>query len=231
MTQPLRPGTAQTRSDVIAESVRAEILSGIRRPGERIRQELLAEEHGTSRLPVREALRILESDGLVTLVSHTGAWVTKMDMAECVEVYRIREQLDPLLVSLAVPHYTDDEVERLAELERTVAKSTSVEEFLEADRNFHVESYKAAQSIVLFDTVERFWNTTGQYRRAYSHLIGDAGLAINHLEHQLMITAFRDRDASEARRVLRGHIRRTRRALTRHPEIFESPMHAAGSDR
>ncbi len=220
MVETSRGGAGRVQSDVIAAGVRSEILSGKRKPGERIGQEALAEQYGTSRLPVREALRILESDGLVTVVSNTGAWVAKLELDECVEIYRIREQLDPLLVSLAVPHYTDDEVERLVALEAKVSASRSVEEFLSADRVFHVESYRAARSPILFGTVERMWNTTQHYRRAYSHLVGDAGLSVNHLEHQLMLAAFRDRDPSEARRLLHGHIRRTRRAFTKHPEIF-----------
>lgn len=217
-TQP-----SQVRSDVIASSVRDEILSGLRPPGTRIRQEQLAEQYGTSRLPVREALRILESDGLVTLVSNTGSWVSKLELDECVEMYRIREKLDPLLLSLAVPRYTDADVEHLENLEREVAMAATIEEFLTADRHFHVESYRAAQAPILFAMVERLWNTTQHYRRAYAHLSGDEHLHVNHLEHQLMVRAFRDRDASEAQRVLHGHIRRTRRALTRHPEIFDAP--------
>ncbi|MDR4533954.1 GntR family transcriptional regulator [Glutamicibacter sp. PS] len=221
MTEILRNGTGLAQSSIIAAGVRDEILSGTRRPGERIGQQALAEQYGTSRLPVREALRMLESEGLVTVVSNAGARVSKLELDECVEIYRIREQLDPLLVSLAVPNYTDEDIARLTELERAVAMASNVEEFLSADRTFHVESYRAARSPILFETVERMWNTTQHYRRAYSHLVGDDGLGLNHLEHQLMLAAFRDRDASEARRLLYSHIRRTRRAFTRHPEIFQ----------
>ncbi|MCI9888511.1 GntR family transcriptional regulator [Micrococcales bacterium 31B] len=214
-------GAGRVQSEVIAAGVRNEILSGVRRPGERIGQEALAEEYGTSRLPVREALRILESDGLVTVVSNTGAWVAKLELNECVEIYRIREKLDPLLVSLAVPHYTNTDIDQLTALAADITAADTVEGFLRTDRAFHIESYRAAKSPILFSTVERMWNTTQPYRRAYAHLVGEDGLEINHLEHQLMITAFRERDAKAAKRILRGHIRRTRRAITNHPEIFQ----------
>lgn len=216
---PVREAASQR----IANDLRAEILSGERRPGERIRQEIIAEEFGASRLPVREALRILESDGLVTLVANTGAWVSKMDLAECTETYLIRERLDPLLLMLAVPNYTDADVDRLESLAADVAATDTVEGFLERDRVFHLESYRAAGAGSLATMVERLWNTTQHYRRAYTHLIGHEGLRVNHLEHTLMIDSFRKRDAEEAERLMHSHLRRTRLELIRHPEIFDAP--------
>ena len=55
-------------------------------------------------LPVREALRMLEAEGLVTLVANTGAWVSRLSLAECVEIYQIRERIEPLLLRYAIPH-------------------------------------------------------------------------------------------------------------------------------
>src|ERR1700749_80602 len=82
----------------IAESLRTAILDGSYRPGERIRQEDVAARSGASRIPVREALRMLAAEGLVTLVPNSGAWVTRLTMAECAELYLIREGLQPLLL-------------------------------------------------------------------------------------------------------------------------------------
>src|SRR5262245_28348425 len=81
----------EPRAASVARSVREAILSGRLKPGARIRQEDLAQQHGTSRIPVREALRQLETDGLVTLVPHSGARVAVMDFAGFSELYRIRE--------------------------------------------------------------------------------------------------------------------------------------------
>ncbi|MEB4613906.1 GntR family transcriptional regulator [Leucobacter sp. M11] len=224
---PKTPPAREAASQRIANDLRAEILSGVRRPGERIRQEIIAEEFGASRLPVREALRILESDGLVTLIANTGAWVSTMDLAECTETYLIRERLDPLLLMLAVPNYSDADVDRLESMAAEVATTGSVEGFLELDRRFHLESYRAAGADSLYAMVERLWNTTQHYRRAYTHLIGWDGLRINHLEHTLMLDSFRKRDAEEAERLMHSHLRRTRLELARHPEIFEATIGAA----
>ena len=84
-----KSGAASQR---IADELSQRILDGDLAPGTRIRQEQIAEEFGVSRLPIREALRILESHGLVTLVASSGAWVSSMNLAECQETYLIRER-------------------------------------------------------------------------------------------------------------------------------------------
>ena len=87
----------------IADTLRTAILGGSYLPGERIRQEDVAARSGASRIPVREALRMLDSEGLVTLVANSGAWVTKLTLSECVETYLIRERLEPLLLRTSMP--------------------------------------------------------------------------------------------------------------------------------
>lgn len=207
----------------IAAALRQEILDGTRKPGERILQELVAEEFGASRLPVREALRMLESDGLVTLVANTGAWVTAMDLAECTETYLIRERLDSLLLSRAVAKYTEVDIGHLARLLQAIEDASDVTGYLAADREFHLESYKPARMDNLYSMVKRMWDTTEHYRRAYSQIIGWEGLQITHSEHKLLFEAFKHRDAEDAERLMFSHLRRTRLELARHPEVFDPP--------
>ncbi|GAA1407913.1 GntR family transcriptional regulator [Glutamicibacter uratoxydans] len=209
-------------SQQIADRLRSEILAGIRIPGERIRQELLAEDFGVSRLPVREALRIVESDGLVTLVANTGAWVSSLDLAECTETYLIREQLEPLLLRHSVMNFSDELIAQLVDLEAQIEQAGNVEDYLDLDRKFHRLSYSAAQMPQLASMATRMWNTTHHYRRAYTRLIGWEGLQMTHYEHKLLVEAFKHRDADEAGRLMYGHLRRTRLELSRHPELFET---------
>jgi len=103
------------RSQQIANSLKEEILSGKFPPGVRIRQEDIAEQFGASRSPVREALRILEAEGLINLVAHTGAWISHLSLAECEEMYQIRERVDPLLLRLSIPAMTDSLVAELSD--------------------------------------------------------------------------------------------------------------------
>jgi DNA-binding GntR family transcriptional regulator len=205
----------------IADALRAAILDGRYQPGERIRQEEVAARSGASRIPVREALRMLASDGLVTLVANTGAWVARLSLEECVESYLIRERLEPLLLRRSLPNLDDAGIGHLARLVASMeAPGAGVAEFLRADREFHLSSYAGAAPGETAQIIGRMWNTTQHYRREFSKLAAGAGMSVTHLEHRLLLDCIRRRDADDAERVLVMHIRRTRLALEQHHEIF-----------
>lgn len=204
----------------IATTLRDAILSGEYSPGERIRQDELAEAAGASRLPVREALRILQGEGLVTLVANTGAWVSKLNAAECNELYLMRERLEPLLLRLNVPYLSDGEVDGLQFLADSMEVSEDVERFLRLDRAFHLSCLEAAPTTLLGDTVLSLWNRTQHYRRNATRLFYADGDRSVHHDHHLIVDALRRQDADDAERVLAGHIRRSRLELGRHPEVF-----------
>ena len=204
----------------IAHELREAILRGDLTPGTRIRQEELATTHRVSRVPVREALRILEADGLVTLVANTGAWVAHMSLEECEEMYQIRERLEPLLLRLSMPHLGPVRIRRIAELAAEIDGTDDVEHFLRLDREFHLLSYAGATTAMLGDTVHRLWNTTQHYRRAYSLLLDADRDRILHDEHHMLVSAIQAGDADDAERVLQGHIRRTRLRLALQPGVF-----------
>jgi DNA-binding GntR family transcriptional regulator len=206
----------------IADALRAAILDGSFRPGERIRQEDVAARSGASRIPVREALRLLQAEGLVTLVANSGAWVTRLTRAECAELYQIRERLEPLLLRASLPGLDDDTLDRLAGLAEAMERSGGdVGAFLRADREFHLGSYSAAVPGETSQIIGRMWNSTQHYRREFTKLAARRGdLGATHLEHRLLLDCLRRKDADDAERVLVMHIRRTRLELSRHPEIF-----------
>lgn len=213
-----RDGAASAR---IADNIRADILGGKLAPGARIRQEDVAERFGASRLPVREALRSLESDGLVTLVANTGAWVSRLTLDECVEIYQTRERIEPLLLRYAFPNYPADRIDELSALANRMEATRDVEDFLLLDREFHLLSYEGSGTSLLGDLVHRLWNATQHYRRAYTKSLDDHRRRIVHDDHHMFTTTLRDGDSEGAERVLEAHIRRTRLQLAQHPEVFE----------
>jgi DNA-binding GntR family transcriptional regulator len=202
-----------TMSMSIASDIRAAVLSGELAPGQRIFQEQLAERYGTSRIPVREALRILERDGLVVFVPNNGAWIAEVDMAKCVEIYKIRERLEPLALSESIPRMTSETLERLEQLRSDCEAASDTETFLRLDREFHLLTYSCAQASTLLGMIERFWSTTQHYRRTYSDILGAQGQWIIHAEHRLLLSAIRQKDCEEAENLLRAHIRKTRTKL------------------
>jgi DNA-binding GntR family transcriptional regulator len=234
--------TASVASARIADSLRAGILGGRYLPGERIRQEDLAARSGASRIPVREALRMLHSEGLVTLVANSGAWVSKLTADECEQTYMIRERLEPLVLRLSMPRLDESAIDRLAALADAMETRPGVDAFLRADREFHLASYAGAEQTQAWQIIHRMWNTTQHYRREYTKLAArasmrhgvsqhglsqhalsqhrGAGLEVTHMEHHLLVDCIRRADAEDAERVLITHIRRTRLELGKHPEIF-----------
>lgn len=204
----------------IADALRDRILGGGLKPGARIRQEEIAEEFGVSRIPIRESLRILESAGLITIVASSGAWVASMNMAELQESYLIRERLEPLLLGMAVPLHTDESIARLGELAAEANAAESVEEFLDLDRKFHLATFEGPTAENLRSMVDRLWNSTQHYRRAFMQLVWQAGVRETRMEHELIVRAIADRDVRSAEDLMAVHIRRTRLALEDHPEVF-----------
>jgi DNA-binding GntR family transcriptional regulator len=209
-------------SQRIADHLRERILSGQLKPGTRVLQDELAEEFEASRLPVREALRILSSTGLVTLRSNRGAWVSKLDQRDCDLSYKIRERLEPLLLSESMASFTPDDVNGLVELQEQIEANSDVEQFLVLDRQLHWATYKYHDAQQLATMVARLWDTTQHYRRAFSHLTGSQRAWIINSEHRLLIEAIRVQDGAMAQRVLAMHIKRTRSELNNHPEVFQT---------
>ncbi len=204
----------------VAETLREEILNGTLAPGDRLSQEDIALRFGVSRQPVRDALRQLEGDGLITMVANSGAWVSKLSESECYEAYQVREHLEPLLLSQSIPNLKTAQIQRLIELVAEIEQATDLEQFLRLDREFHLLSYAGAAPGMLREFVERIWNTTQHYRRAFAKLSGFTTSEVTHMEHKLILDGIVRRDSPQAEKALEGHIRRTRITLSEHKEIF-----------
>jgi DNA-binding GntR family transcriptional regulator len=208
---------------MVAERLRADILAGVLRPGDRIGQVKLAERFGTSRIPVREGLKILESEGLVSIRPNSGAWVARVDANEFDQVYRLREHVEALAISESMGALTPADRTRLRELVDEIAAAPDVEEFLRLDREFHVLSYSGASFPLLHDLVQRFWNSTQHYRRAWAQTRSPGAGWATDAEHALIVDAIERGDEASASSLVAGHIRRTRLALSARPEVFDAP--------
>jgi DNA-binding GntR family transcriptional regulator len=207
----------------ITRRLREAIIEGRLAPGTRIRQETVAQRFGTSRIPVREALRALETEGLVVLVPHSGARVARLDFAELTELYRIREALEPMAIAASAPLLTDEQIDELRELAGIVEQSFDDPlKWLEYDRLFHVKSYQAAPLPRVLEMVDRLWNTTQHYRRAYNSTLDAHDIEIVRVEHRVILDALERRDGEDAETRQRSHIRRTRLTLTEHREVFNA---------
>lgn len=215
------PATAASKR--VADHLRAAILGGGIGPGERVRQEGVAQQLGASRIPVREALRMLEAEGLVEHTANKGARVPRLGMHEVDVMYRMRELLEPLALAESIPYLADADLRRLARIQEEIEGGWEVGRFLELDREFHLLTYSGCPIEQLTATVVRLWNSTQHYRRAFMHLTGPSRMWVVNAEHRLLLDAVERRDDVDAGRFLAGHIRRTRIELSHHPAVFADP--------
>lgn len=216
MSQP----SAEAASARVAAALRGEILEGAIAPGTWIRQEEVAERLGASRLPVREALRMLTAEGLITVEPNRGARVPILDRREVEVLYRMRERLEPLALIESIPHLSEADLANVRALQQRIEAIDDIRDFLTLDREFHLATYSACDIDHLQDMVIRLWNATQHYRRAFMEVAGAQRRWVVNAEHNLLIDALERRDGEDAERYLVGHIRRTRRELVAHPELF-----------
>jgi DNA-binding GntR family transcriptional regulator len=212
----------ELRSQLVSRRLRDAIVGGRYAPGERLRQEEIASEMGISRVPVREALRQLETEGLVTLAPHAGATVAQLDPHELDEIYAIRIALEPMLIAESAARLDADQIGHLRGLVAEIEASVETpEHWLDLDRRFHVASFAAAPMPQARELAEGFWNRTQHYRRAHVLGMTREDLGVVHLEHRLILDALERRNGEDAGAALRTHLRRTREALHRRSGVFE----------
>ena len=183
-------GAASAR---VADYLRAAILEGRIAPGQRIRQEDVAARFGASRLPVREALRMLEAEGLTEHEANKGARVPRLSMHEVDVIYQMRERLEPLVLTESIPHLDEAEIERLEEVQARIEENTDMTAFLALDREFHLLSYTGCRIDPLTSMVTRLWNSTQHYRRTFMALSGPSRMWVVNAEHRLLLDAIERR--------------------------------------
>lgn len=209
---------SQRVADILAER----ILSGELIPGERIKQDEVADELNMSRIPVRDALRILETRGLVTLKANAGARVNTITLRDMEISYKARELLEPMLIGESIPNLTEADIEDMRKILVELVKADNVEDFLPIDRAFHWASYRGHGAPQLAQIVERLWDTTQSYRRAYAKIALKNGAKIQRTEHELLFGAIERREIETAQATLLMHIRRTRIGLVKYGYLLAS---------
>ena len=227
MTSALPPevsgALAGPASQRVADYLREAILGGDIGPGQRVRQAMVAERFGASRLPVREALRMLEAEGLIENEANKGARVPLLDSREVDIIYQMRERLEPLALSQSIPHLTAGDMRSLEQIQDNIEINSDVRGFLQLDREFHLLTYSGCHFDQLTSMVTRLWNSTQHYRRAFVSSSGPGRMWVINSEHRLLLDAIQRHDTTDAERYLSGHIRRTRVELAKHPEVFGNP--------
>ncbi|MEZ5098767.1 MAG: GntR family transcriptional regulator [Thermoleophilia bacterium] len=207
--------TAQHRA---AAALRAAIAAGELRPGQRVNQERWAARAGVSQIPVREALRSLASEGLVTYRPRRGYAVTELDLATLQEVYRLRRLLETDALRRGVPRADDADLAGLDAAQAAYSAAVregDVGEQLAANRRFHALLHGLARSPQLSRLIDLLWDSTEAYRALYYALPGEGEAAGD--AHRGILAAVRAREAGRAVALQDAH---RARALERLRELL-----------
>lgn len=190
--------------EIVFETLREAIISGVLKPGERLMEVQLAEEMGVSRTPVREAIRKLELENFVVMVPRKGAYVADLSTKDIVDVFEIRAALEALAAGLAAERITDDELEELQQILVQNAKSQSLEEFIAIDTKFHDVLYRASRNERLVQIIS---NLREQIQRFRSTTLASPGRMKNTLEeHKRIVDAVSERNVQLAQQLAQEHI-------------------------
>lgn len=200
------PVASQRVADFLAER----ILSGHLKPGERLKQDELAAELNLSRIPVRDALRILETRGLVSLRANAGARVSSLTVRDMTISYRIRQTIEPMLLAESIPNLTEQDFGEIGEAKAMLDAAKHVDDYMPLSKRFHWATFRGHQAPLLAQIVERLWDTTHSYRRADAELaLADAErMTIMCAERDLLFGAIVRREIDLAPRILATHILR-----------------------
>ena len=213
---PAAPIARRTLAAATLEAIRERILSGVHPEGEPLRQDAIAAELGVSRIPVREALRQLEAEGLVTGIPHRGAVVSSLSIAEIEELFELRALVERDLLRRSVPNLTDADLERadgILDAYHAAFRTRDVATWGELNWQLHSALYAGAGRPRSLGIAEHLHRQTDRYSRMQLALTHGESRASE--EHRAIVSAARRRKVDRAADLLVAHILGAGRSLAR----------------
>ena len=204
---PVTPEVLVSVSEAVTRSLREAILQGRLRPGERLVQDELAAELGVSRQPVREALRRLESEGLIVQLPQRGFVVREYGEEDIRENYHLRQLLESEAARLAAERIRPDELEELGAVNRALAEAVEAGDsasMVELNAQFHRLVHESARMPQLVRLIQQLWAG----RTVFTPLFVPGRARRSVAEHDELLRALADRNPRRAAAAMREHIAR-----------------------
>ncbi|MDQ7800923.1 MAG: GntR family transcriptional regulator [Armatimonadota bacterium] len=189
---------------MVADVLREAILRGILLAGQQLRQDEIARELGVSHIPVREALRQLEAEGLVRLRPYRGFEVSELSPEEVEELYEIRIPLECQALRLAFPHLTDEDLERAERILDAIDAEGDPSAWSELNTEFHAVLYAPSRRQRLLNLIRTLRTNVDRYLRLYISVMQRK--QYSQREHRKILEAVRRRDAAGAVAALEEHL-------------------------
>ena len=206
-TEQILPLPRQTLTGMTVDALRERILHGEYPEGEALRQDAIAQQLGVSRIPVREALRQLEAEGLVTFSPHCGAVVSMLSLTEISELFELRAEIESDLVRRAVPRMTPDDHARAREILQAyelALRAGEVAKWGALNWQFHSTLYAPAGRSFTMGIVNKLHQHSDRYMRMQLALTHGETRAKE--EHRAIAAAAKHGEARGAAKLMREHI-------------------------
>lgn len=202
----------KTRQEIVCDVLREAILRGELRPGESLNQQRLAERYNVSRMPIREAIRVLAAEGLVSISSHRGTTVVQLSSTESIEdLFSLRALLEGEATRIAVDNMTSDTLDKLAHhLDEMDASEEDTANWILLNETFHETLYRQSHRPILFEEITRMRNRAQPYFHLYKAM---QSFSEANDEHRAIYAACLNRDRETAYRRVISHLDNTKIGL------------------
>jgi DNA-binding GntR family transcriptional regulator len=213
----MKSSIPRTVKEALVETLRDEIIRGDLVPGQYLRLEEIAPRFDVSTMPVREALRDLAAEGLVTVFPRRGAMVTQLNADELQDIYDIRVALEEMAARLAVPFVTEAILTELASLiEQIENHRGDVATLVKLNHQFHLTLYAASGRRHLCELIRMLRYRSQHYLHVYTAEVDEGHLPQTPGEHRAILEACRRGDAEQAATLTREHVAEAGRVIVEH---------------
>ncbi len=205
----------QSMPELIKEQLMDWIMDGTIVMGDKLNAEDLATRLGVSRMPVREALRMMEKSGIVHSIPYVGTRVTELQITDIVQIYLMRKALEPLAGYYACKNFTDDKLGRIENIQHQLeseinSENTNAKRIFMLNREFHFEIYKISNMPHLVNMIATLWDNLAFYKLIYGRRYAtDRNSAIGMLnEHWNYVNRLKNRDAEGLKTLIRDSMQK-----------------------
>ena len=207
--------SAETLPSKIYRILRDAIIKGQLQPGERLVQDELAKTLGVSRMPIREAIKQLATEGYVTLEPHKGAIVKQFTIHELEEIYFLRAKFEPLAATESLKLMTPGLIDQLHQLNEQMKQTNDTDEYIQLNIQFHHLLIKDCPWEKLNSIIGNLWNGFPQQT---PHLLPKQ-ISTSIAEHDLMLQALKNNDIERTCQLLEQHILRAKRDVLQNLKL------------
>jgi DNA-binding GntR family transcriptional regulator len=196
----------KSKVEIIYEKLKEDITSGVYKPGDRIIISQIARQNQISDIPVREAIRLLESDGLIRIQANVGPIVTDLEEGDVLQHFMIKGVLEGYAARLSIDYLTGENLSELEKLNEAMKEAVSINDLKEygiLNRQFHCDMYKVIPYTQIYNMIMELWDKWGRTRSVF--VLAPERVKESIEEHNNILDLIREKKYDELEFYVRQH--------------------------